>query len=92
MTVFGYKLITWPHSSDNSFSTGQTIRKLMHGAGKVPKKYSRKRKLKDKKIHARQLTLNIIMVWPQKKIHTKNLITKKIPHHLPPITFLMVRP
>ena len=79
MTVFGYKLITWPHSSDNSFSTGRTIRKLMHGAGKGPKKYSRKRKLKDKKIHARQLTLKIFMVWPQKKIHTKNLITKKIP-------------
>ena len=77
MTVFGYKLITWPHSSDNSFSTGRTIRKLMHGAGKVPKKYSRKRKLTEKKIHARQLTLKNIPAMASKKIHTKNLITKK---------------
>ena len=62
----------------------------------VQKKYSRKGKLNEKKNHARQLTLNIFMLWP-KKIRTRNLITKKnscgskIPHP-PSITFLMVRP
>ena len=50
-----------------------------------------------KKNDARQLTLKIFMQWP-KKIHTKNLITKKnscgwkIPLPFSPITFLMVRP
>ena len=39
----------------------------MHGAGKVPKKYSRKRKLKEKKIHARQLTLKNIHGMASKK-------------------------
>ena len=40
-----------------------------------------------KKIHARQLTLKNIHATAQKKIHTRNLITKKnscgskIPHH-----------
>ena len=55
-------------------------------------------KIKWKKIHARQLILKIFMSWP-KKIHTRNLITKKkscdskIPLPPPlPITFLMVRP
>ena len=42
----------------------------------VQKKYSRKGKLNEKKNHARQLTLNIFMLWP-KKIRTGNLITKK---------------
>ena len=55
------------------------------GAGEVQKKYSRKGKLNENKIHARQIIL--------KKIHTRNLITKKIPSTPPPpITFLMVRP
>ena len=49
----------------------------MYGAGKVPKKYSRKRKLKDKKIHARQLALKIFMVWPQKKNSYKEFDNKK---------------
>ena len=49
-----------------------------------------------KKNHACQLTLKNIHAMGKKKIHTRNLITKKnscgskiIP---PPITFLMVRP
>ena len=64
--------------------------------GKVHKKYSRKGKLNEKKIHARQLILKIIHAMALKKIHTRNLMTKKnscslkIP--LPPITFLMVHP
>ena len=37
------------------------------GAGEVPKKYLRKRKLNEKKIHARQLILKIFMLWPKKK-------------------------
>ena len=61
-----------------------------------PKKYSRKGKLNEKKIYARQLTLKkIFMLWP-KKIQTRNLMTKKIPaarkFPTPPITFRMVRP
>ena len=39
---------------------GRTIRKLMGGAGEVQKKYSRKGKLNEKKIHARQLILKNI--------------------------------
>ena len=48
--------------------------------GEVQKKYSRKRKLSEKKIHARQLTLkNIYATIRPQKIHTRKLITKKIP-------------
>ena len=70
----------------------------MHGAGKVPKKYSRKRKLKEKKIHARQLTLKNIHATAWKKNSYKefdnerNSCGLKIPLFPPPITFLMVRP
>ena len=39
----------------------------MHGAGKVPKKYSCKRKLKEKKIHAHQLTLKKVHGMASKK-------------------------
>ena len=42
---------------------GRTVRKLMGGGGgggEVQKKNSRKGKLNEKKIHARQLTLNNI--------------------------------
>ena len=46
------------------------------GAGEVQKRYSRKGKLHEKKILARQLILKMFMLWP-KKIHTRNLITKK---------------
>ena len=61
---------------------GRTIRKLIGGGGEEPKKYSRQGKLNEKQIHARQLTLKIFMLWP-KKIHTRNLITKKqsLPHN-----------
>ena len=61
----------------------------MHGAGKVPKKYSRKRKLKEKKIHARQLTLKNIHGMASKKNsykefdNKKNSCGSKIPH--PPL-------
>ena len=60
------------------------------GGGEVPKKYLRKGKLNEKKIHARQLTLKKYSYHVlKKKIHTWNLITKtnsygpKIPqpHH-----------
>ena len=70
----------------------------MHGAGKVPKKYSRKRKLKEKKIHARQLTLKNVHGMASKKNSYKEFDNKKIPVARkfptppPPITFLMVRP
>ena len=65
------------------------------GGGRSTKKLFAQGKIKWKKIHARQLTLKIFMLWP-KKIHTRNLITKKIPaarkFPTPTITFLMVRP
>ena len=65
----------------------------MHGAGKVPKKYSRKRKLKEKKIHACQLTLKNIHGMASKKNSYKEFDNKKnSPPPPPPITFLMVRP
>ena len=56
------------------------LENLLGGGGgrEVQKKYSRKGKLNEKKkLHARQLTLKIFMLWPTKKIHTRNLITKK---------------
>ena len=52
--------------------------------------------IKWKKIHVRQLTLKNIHATVYKKIHTRNLITKKKKtaqkFPTPPITFLMVRP
>ena len=49
------------------------------GALEVQKNiYSRKGKLNFKKINARQLTLKNFMPW-RKKIHTRNVIAKKIP-------------
>ena len=45
--------------------------------------------MKKKKIHARQLTLKIFMLWPKKNSYKEFDNEKKIP---PPITFLMVRP
>ena len=65
----------------------------MHGAGKVPKKYSRKRKLKEKKIHACQLTLKNIHGMASKKNsykefdNKKNSCGSKIPHPPPPHNF-----
>ena len=38
------------------------------GAGEVPKKYSRKGKLNEKKIHTRQLTLKKYLCYGLKKI------------------------
>ena len=64
--------------------------------GRGTEKNSRKRKLSENKIHARQLILKDIHALAEKKIHTRNLIMKKnscgskIPLP-PPITFLMVR-
>ena len=65
------------------------------GRGKYKKKYSRKGKLNEKKIHARQLILKIFMLWPKKNSYKefddqKNFCGSKIP--LLSITFLMVRP
>ena len=78
---------------------GRTIRKRMGGggaAGEVQKKNSRKGKFNLKKILARQLTPKKYSCKGLKKIHTRNLITKKNSYgskiSLPPITFLMVRP
>ena len=76
----------------------RTIRKLTGGGGwggEVQKKYSHKGKLNEKNSCTPINPKKILILWP-KKIHTRNLITKKnscgskIP--LPPITFLMVRP
>ena len=65
------------------------------GAGEEQKQYSRKGKLNEKKNHARQLILKKYSCYGLKKIHTRNLVTKKIPaarkFPSPPITFLMVR-
>ena len=43
-----------------SHTKGRTIRKLMGGGGEVQKRYSRKAKLNEKKIHARHITLKNI--------------------------------
>ena len=52
---------------------GQTIRKLMGGrAGEVEKKYSHKGKLNLKKFMHEKYSC-----YSEKKIHTRNLITKK---------------
>ena len=64
-------------------------------AGEVQKKYSRKGKLNEKN-SCTPINPKKYSCYGLKKIHTRNLITKKnscsskIP--LPPITFLMVRP
>ena len=62
---------------------GRTIRKLIGGGGggEVKKKYSRMGKLneKKKKIHARQLTLKIFMLWPKKNSYKEFDNEKKIP-------------
>ena len=66
------------------------------GAGEVQKKYSRNGKLSEKNsctpINPKKYSCHGLT-----KIHTRNLITKKIPAARkflspPPITFLMVRP
>ena len=43
-----------------SHTKGWTIRKLMGGGGEVHKRYSRKAKLNENKIHARHITLKNI--------------------------------
>ena len=77
---------------------GRTIRKLTGGGGRggeVQKKYSHKGKLNEKN-SCTPINPKKYSCYGLKKIHTRNLITKKnscgskIP--LPPITFLMVRP
>ena len=56
------------------------LENLRGAGGRSTKKYSRERKLSEKKIHARQLTLkNIYATIRAQKIHTRKLITKKIP-------------
>ena len=68
------------------------------GGGAKYKKNIRARQNWMKKILARQLILKQCSCYGLKKIHTRNLITKKnscgskIPLPHPPITFLMVRP
>ena len=58
-------------------------------AGEVQKKYSRKGELNEKKNYACQLTLKKHSCYGLKKIHTRNLITRKnscgskIPHPPP---------
>ena len=65
------------------------------GAGEIQKKEFAQGKIKRKKILARQLTRKNIHAMAKKKIHTRNLITKKIPaaRKFPsphtPITFLV---
>ena len=50
------------------------------GAGEVQKKYSRKGKLNEKKIHARQFILKkIFMLWPKKNSYKEFDNKKKIP-------------
>ena len=67
------------------------------GVRSTKKKYSPKGKLNEKNSCTPINAKKIFMQWP-KKIHTKNLIMKKIPAARkfltppPPITFLMVRP
>ena len=60
---------------------GRTIRKLTGGGGRggeVQKKYSHKGKLNEKNSCTLINPKKIFILWP-KKIHTRNLITKKIP-------------
>ena len=70
------------------------------GAGEVQKKKFAQGKIKLKKILAGQLILKKYSCFSLKKIHTRNLMTKKnscgskilLPPPPPRITFLMVRP
>ena len=63
------------------------------GAGEVQDKYSRKEKNSCTPINPKKYSC-----YDLKKIHTSNLMTKKIPAARkfptppPPVTFLMVRP
>ena len=65
------------------------------GGGRSTKKYSRKGKLNEKN-SCTPINPKKYSCYGLKKIHTKNLITKKIPaaqiFPSPLITFLMVRP
>ena len=67
------------------------------GGGEVQKKYSHKGKLNEKNSWT-PTNPKKYSCYSLKKIHTRNLITKKnscgskIPHPLPSIIFLMVRP
>ena len=57
----------------------RTIRKLTGGGGRggeVQKKYSHKGKLNEKNSRTPINPKKILILWP-KKIHTRNLITKK---------------
>ena len=64
-------------------------------AGEVQKIYSRKGKLNEKN-SCTPINPKKFSCYGLKKIHTRNLITKKIPaaqkFPTPPIIFLMVRP
>ena len=59
-------------------SKGRTTRKLMGGAGEVQKKYSRKEKINEKN-SCSPINPKKYLCYGLKKIHTRNLITKKIP-------------
>ena len=78
--------VTWSHAEWRDFSPSfmtddlvcHSIRKLMGGGRRA--KYKKKiaqGEIKWKKILARQLTLKNIHAMAYKKIHTRNLITKK---------------
>ena len=56
----------------------------MGWGGEEQKKYSRKGKLNEKKNYARQLILKKYSGYGLKKIHIRNLITKKIFENSPP--------
>ena len=61
----------------NNISRDGPLENLWGGGGEVQKKNSRKRKLNEKKILARQLILKKCSCYSLKKIHTRNLMTKK---------------
>ena len=78
--------VTWSHAEWRDFSPSfmtddlvcHSIRKLMGGGGgRSTKKKIAQGEIKWKKILARQLTLKNIHAMAYKKIHTRNLITKK---------------
>ena len=58
---------------------GRTIRKNKGGGGAKYKEIFAKGKLNEKKNHAHQLILKKYSCYGLKKIHTRNLVTKKIP-------------
>ena len=77
MVIKIQELITCLTTYFNTFK-GRTIRKLIGGGGRsTKKKNSRKGKFNFKKILARQLTPKKYSCKGLKKIHTRNLITKK---------------